>query len=97
MINRRAYFYWVVATIVVFVAVVLYLRANGPDELVTANSLDFQIMVSLIVVAPISLLSLLLMMALQALIQRRRSNNAMDSDTAGSPLRAPSGARHRER
>jgi hypothetical protein len=26
-----------------------------------------------------------------------RSNNAIDGDTAGSPLRAPYGARHRER
>lgn len=57
---NRLIFAWVTVTAACCVAFVVYVRTLPPDELVMANSLGFQVLVSLFVVGLPSLLGLFL-------------------------------------
>ena len=72
---RKIIFYWAVITIILCVGFVIYSRTRPPDELVMANSLGFQVLVSLLFVGGPSLFVLFLVLFFGALIFRRRRSN----------------------
>jgi len=72
---RKIIFYWAVITTILCVAFVIYFRTRPPDELVMANSLGFQVVVSVLFVGGPSLLILFLVLFFGALILRRRRSN----------------------
>jgi hypothetical protein len=71
---RNIVFYWAISTAVMCAGYVVYLRTLPPDDLVMANSLGFQVLVSLFVVGGSSLFVLLLVLLVRAMFGRRRSN-----------------------
>ena len=78
---RNIVFYWAISTAVICAGYVVYLRTLPPDELVMANSLGFQVLVSLFVVGGSSLFVLVLVLLGRTLSGRRRSKGARDETT----------------
>jgi hypothetical protein len=85
---RSIIFYWAIATLVLCVAYVAYVQTLPPDELVIANSLGFQIIVSLLVVGGPCLGVLFLALFLMAVVRRKRSNPLLNTDAPQERRRA---------
>jgi len=77
---RSIIFYWAVATLVLCMAYVVYVRCFPPDELVMANSLGFQIIVSLLVVGGPCVVILVLIVFLTPFVRRKRTNPLLNTD-----------------
>lgn len=83
---RRTIGNWGVVTGILCAAYVVYQRMQPPDELVMANTLPFQILVSSLVVGGPCLLVLFLWMFFGAILRSLRSNNTPHSDAKLPPL-----------
>ena len=70
---RNIVFYWALTTVLLCTGYVVYVRMLPPDELVMANSLGFQVLVSLLVVGGPSLFVLFVVLFVGALFRRRRT------------------------
>jgi hypothetical protein len=97
---RKVTYYWAVATVFLCAGYVVYVRTLPPDELVMANTLPFQILVSLLVVGGPCLVALLLWVLGGKVLRSLRSNSTPHSDARSSvvPDQSPSArAGERER
>ena len=73
---RKVIFYWALITAILCAGFVIYFRTRPPDELVMANSLGFQVVVSLLFVGGPSLFVLFLVLFFGALVFRRRRHDS---------------------
>jgi len=79
---RKVMYYWAVTTLLLCAAYVVYVRTLPPDELVMANTLSFQIIVSLLVVGGPCLVVLFLWLFFGSIWRSLRSNRAFESGRA---------------
>jgi len=87
---RRIINYWAVATILLCAAYVVYVRTLPPDELVMANTLPFQIMVSALVVGGPCLVVLFLWLFFGSILRSWRSNHTPHTDARENPAQLES-------
>ena len=79
---RKVMYYWAVTTLLLCAAYVVYVRTQPPDELVMANTLLFQIIVSIFVVGGPCLVVLFLWLFFGSIWRSLRSNRAFESGRA---------------
>jgi hypothetical protein len=83
---RRIISYWAVTTALLCTAYFIYVRTLAPDELAMANTLPFQIIVSLIMVGGPCLVVLFLWLFFGSILRSLRSNRAPRPDAREASL-----------